>query len=58
MISILLCPHLLAVAGVILGVLGVIVASYYAKKELNNIIAEQEAEEQDQGDVDQQVLTH
>jgi len=47
----------LAVAGVILGALGIVVASYYAKKELNNIIAEQEVEQQDQGDVEQQVST-
>ena len=44
-------------AGVILGALGVIAASYYAKNELNNIIAEQEIEQQDQGDVEQQVST-
>lgn len=36
--------HLLAVAGVILGVLGIIATSCYAKKELNIITAEEEVE--------------
>jgi hypothetical protein len=44
-----LIHHLVVVAGVILGVLGIIAALHCAKKELNNIIAGQEVEHQDQG---------
>ncbi|KAL9180090.1 hypothetical protein ACHAXT_008060 [Thalassiosira profunda] len=43
------------VAGVVLGVLGVIAVSYYAKKELNRIVAEQEMEKQREESLEEQV---
>lgn len=42
------------VVGVVVGVAGIIAVSYYAKRELNNIIAEQELEKQEEEDLEQQ----
>ncbi|KAL7540127.1 hypothetical protein ACHAXR_010944 [Thalassiosira sp. AJA248-18] len=44
--------NFVAVVGVVVGVIGIVVVSYYAKKELNHIIAEQEKQEQE--DLEQQ----
>ncbi len=46
---------ILIVVGVVIGVLGLVAVSYYAKKELNHIIAEQERDTQQNGDLEQQV---
>lgn len=36
--------------GVVVGILGIIIISYYAKKELNHIIAEQQAVDSEEED--------
>mmetsp|Transcript_12122 Transcript_12122/g.26442 ORF Transcript_12122/g.26442 Transcript_12122/m.26442 type:complete len:326 (+) Transcript_12122:213-1190(+) len=42
------------VGGIVVGILGIVAVSYYAKKELNHIIVEQELERQEQEDLEQQ----
>ena len=43
---------------VVVGILGIIIISYYAKKELNHIIAEQQAVESEEEDLDDSPQTN
>ena len=44
--------------GVVVGIIGIIIISYYAKKELNHIIAEQQAVDSEEEDWEDSPQTH
>ena len=46
------------VVGVVVGILGIIIISYYAKKELNHIIAEQQVVESEEENLEEPPRTN